>query len=260
MDNLNPFDPEYREPERSSDEPTPTPKTRQSTGPVFHPDVVQGSDEWLALRLGLLTASEMKLILTPTLKMASNDKERAHLFELLAQRVTGYVEPHYISDDMLRGIADESRAVAKYEEKHGPVDRVGFITNNKWGFTLGYSPDGLVGKTGAVECKSRRAKYQVQTIIENVGIDRSETIPAEFLMQCQTGILVAELEWVDFVSYSGGLPMATIRVHPDERVQTAIIEAAGEFEQRIAEKLEIYRAASADLPMTERVIETEMFL
>ena len=47
-------------------------------------DLIQGSDEWLAARCGLLTASEMRLIVTPTLKPASNDKERAHFYELLA--------------------------------------------------------------------------------------------------------------------------------------------------------------------------------
>ena len=57
----------------------------------IHDDLVQGSEEWHAIRCGLLTASEMKLIITPTLKIASNDKERAHLYELLAQRITKYV-------------------------------------------------------------------------------------------------------------------------------------------------------------------------
>ncbi len=73
---------------------------------TYYPDLIQGSDEWKSARCGLLTASEMKLIITPTtLKIASNDKERAHLYELLAQRITRYVEPSYISDDMLRGSA-----------------------------------------------------------------------------------------------------------------------------------------------------------
>ena len=55
----------------------------------YHYDIEQGTPEWLALRCGILTASEIKLIMTPTLKVASNDKERAHLFELIAQRSTG---------------------------------------------------------------------------------------------------------------------------------------------------------------------------
>lgn len=226
-----------------------------------HPDLVQGSDEWLAARCGILTASEMKLIVTPTtLKAACNDKERAHLYELLAQRISGYVEPHYVSDDMLRGQADEVEARILYAEHHAPVTDMGFITNDKWGFTLGYSPDGLVGDDGLIECKSRRQKFQVQTIIENIGGDGGETIPSDFAMQCQTGPLVSERAWLDFVSYSGGLPLAVIRVHPIEAVQNAIIEIAGDFERRLAAKLAIYLDASRSLIPTERKIEEEMYL
>jgi len=228
-------------------------------GPItYHRDLIQGSDEWAQARCGLLTASEMKLIITPTLKLADNDKTRSHLWELLAQRITRYVEPHYISDDMLRGMDDEICARAKYEELRGPVEQVGFITNDCWGFTLGYSPDGLVGTDGAIEAKSRRGKYQVQTIVENVGIDRGETIPAEYLMQHQTGLLVSERQWIDFISYSGGLPMAIIRVWPDAKVQNAIVEAAGEFERKLAEKLMIYERVAPGLIPTERTIEVEM--
>lgn len=228
-------------------------------GPIIHNDLIQGSDEWLAARCGLITASEMKLIVTPTLKIASNDKERAHLYELLAQRVTSYVEPHYVSDDMLRGHTDEIEAVDLYSKHYATVTRCGFITNSKWGFTIGYSPDGLVGNDGLVESKSRRQKYQVQTIIENIGDDRGETIPPEFLMQCQTGLLVAERDWLDLISYSGGIPMAVMRVHPMPHVHEAILEAVAQFEARLAEKLAIYERAIAELIPTERRIEQEMF-
>jgi len=234
-----------------------TAQSKIIAGPVIHNDLLQGSDEWLQARCGLLTASEMKLILTPTLKIASNDKERAHLYELLAQRVTGYVEPHYISDDMLRGHEDEIAAVDLYAENIAPVTRCGFITNSKWGFTIGYSPDGLVGDDGLLECKSRRQKYQVQTIVEWA----SEGLaPADYLMQCQTGMLVAEREWIDLISYSGGLPMQPMRIHADEVVQTAIVEASSKFEARLAEKLAVYERAIAGLIPTERRIEQEMFV
>jgi len=228
-----------------------------------YPNLIQGSDEWLAARCGLLTASEMKLIITPTFKPAANDKERAHMYELLAQRVTKHVEPSYIGDAMLRGQADEIEARIEYAKHYAPVDDMGFITNDKWGFTLGYSPDGLVGKVGAIECKSRCQKYQAQTIIENMGIDMGQTIPADFVIQIQTGMLVAELEWIDFISYCGGMPMAVIRVHPMPQVQELIINAAGEFEKRLAEKLAIYQDAlktKQRLTPTERRVEQEMFI
>ena len=226
---------------------------------TYHPDLIQGSDEWLATRCGLLTASEMHLIVTPTLKMAANDKERSHMYELLAQRITKYVEPHYISDDMLRGQEDEVEARIKYAENYAPVQDMGFITNDRWGFTLGFSPDGLIGDDGFLECKSRRQKFQVQTIIENV---LGESIPTDYLLQQQTGHLVSEREWCDFVSYSGGQPMVTIRVYPDERVQNAIIEAAGEFEKRLAIRLEQYRnvlASKARLIPTERALDAKVY-
>jgi hypothetical protein len=226
-------------------------QTPKSAHIKYYPELIQGSDEWLQVRCGLLTASEMKLIITPTLKIASNEKERAHLYELLAQRVNNYVEPHYISDDMLRGQEDEVEARLLYAKTYAPVDQMGFITNDKWNFTLGFSPDGLVGEEGFIECKSRRQKYQFETIIENVA---GQTIPVDFLIQEQTGHLVSERGWCDFISYSGGMPMATIRVYPDPKVGNAIIEASGEFERRLSEKLQRYQEI---LKSNARLIPTE---
>lgn len=222
----------------------------------YHADLVQGSEEWLAARCGLLTASEMKLILTPTLKIASNGDERAHLYEMLAQRITGYVEPHYVSDDMLRGMDDEIEARIKYAETYAPVRDMGFITNDEWGFAIGFSPDGLVGDDGFIECKSRRQKFQAETIING-------TLPNDFALQIQTGMLVSGRRWCDFISYCGGMPMMTVRVGPDLWMQEAIIKAATAFERRIAEKMEQYQQAllsGARLLPTERRIELEMFI
>lgn len=222
---------------------------------TYHREIYQGTDEWLEARHGLLTASEMHLILTPTLKAANNDKSRSHLYELLAQRITGYVEPSYISDDMLRGQDDEIEARAIYSKHFAEVEQVGFVTNDEWGFTLGYSPDGLVGDDGQIEIKSRRQKFQVATIIDG-------KIPDEHTIQVQTGLLVTGRAWCDFVSYSGGLPMAVVRAFPDEEIQSAIINAATAFEARLAEKLAAYQTAIKNprfIP-TERRIEVEMHL
>lgn len=220
---------------------------------THHADLLQGSDEWLAARRGLLTASEMKLIITPTLKVAKNEKASAHLYELLAQRITGYVEPHYISDDMLRGQVDEIEARALYAKHYAPVSDVGFVTNDEWGFTIGYSPDGMVGDDGLIECKSRRQKFQVETILAG-------EMPDDYMIQVQTGMLVSGRRWCDFVSYSGGMPMVTIRVHADDEIQDAIIEAATDFELRLSKLAERYETAlttGRHIP-TERRIEQEM--
>jgi hypothetical protein len=131
---------------------------------TYHGDVEQGSGHWLALRCGRLTASEMCKIITPTLKVANNKDTRAHAYEMAFQRLTRFVEPQYVSDSMLRGQEDEIYARQAYAENYAPVAETGFVTNDRWGFSIGYSPDGLVGDDGLIEAKSRCGKYQVQTI------------------------------------------------------------------------------------------------
>lgn len=203
---------------------------------TYHESVLQGSDEWFELRRGILTASEVKLILTPTLKIANNDKTRAHLYELLAQRISGFVEPSYIGDDMLRGYEEEALARQHYEARYSKVREMGFVTNKRWGFVLGCSPDGLVGDDGMIEVKSRRQKFQVQTIIE-------DAMPADYLLQVQTALLVTERQWCDFISYSGGHYMLVKRVLPDAAVRAAIVDAAAAFYDEMAAKERQYHLA-----------------
>jgi len=223
---------------------------------IYHPEVDQGTPEWHALRCGLLTASTMGRIITPTLKVANNDKSRAFEWELLAQRITRYVEPQYVTDAMLRGQVDEITARQKYSAEYAKVTETGFVTNDTWGFTLGYSPDGLVGDDGLIEVKSRYQRFQVETIINGA-------MPDDYLMQVQTGLLVTGREYCDFISYSGGLPMFVRRVLPDPEIQDTIIAAATAFEARLADNLQRYRAALDAMPVlieTERTIEQEMVL
>lgn len=244
MDTLNPFSADYREPDPSEfDDVAPTPAPKQGRGRVIHGNLEQGTPEWLQARCGLITASEMKLVITEkTLKICDNDKIKAHIYDLAAQRITKFVEPMFQSLDMIRGQNDELEARARYAQHYGPVREVGFITNDCWGFTLGYSPDGLVDDDkGGIECKSRKQKYQVQTVVEHV---LNGGIPGEFMMQHQTGILVAELDFIDFVSFSEKLPMAVIRVHPDDKIKAAILEAAEATEAKIRKIIATYEEAT----------------
>lgn len=213
----------------------------------YHHDLIQCSEEWYAARCGILTASEMDNIITPkTLKYSAAAEK--HLYELLAQRITKYVEPHYISDDMMRGKDDELDAKRYYEEHYSPVKECGFITNDEFGFTLGYSPDGLVGDDGLIEVKSRRQKLHLQTII-------NRTMPDEFVIQVQTGLLISKREWCDFISFCGGMKMLALRIWPDHVVQNAIVEAAKTFHLSMSALLNTYVVIEADPKM--RLIPTE---
>ncbi|MBK8200645.1 MAG: YqaJ viral recombinase family protein [Acidobacteria bacterium] len=222
---------------------------------THYPDLLQISEEWFAARCGMLTASEMKHIITPTGKPAKNEKMRAHAYELLAQRLTGYVEPAYVSDDMLRGHEDEIDARLLYSQKYAPVQEMGFIVRDFGDFKIGYSPDGLVGDDGLIEIKSRRQKLQVQTIVDG-------EVPGEHDAQIQTGLLVSGRKWCDYVSYSAGLPMAVFRVEADEDMQAAILAAAEAFEDFIDCATSLYHGEvrSRRFHPTARKTETEMVI
>jgi len=263
----NPFALDYREPAQDDiydafdrervEVAKPAPKVEKPDGKrglVIHDQMEQGSEQWHAARCGLVTASEVKLILTPALKIADNKDTRIHLYELLAQRVNNYVEPHFQSYDMERGNFDEGHARDKYSEAYEPVTECGFITNDKWGFTIGYSPDGLVGDDGLIECKSRVQKWQMKTLIEHVS---KGEIPDDYVMQVQTALLVSERKWLDFISYSGGMVMPVVRCFPNPKIQEAIIAAVSAFEARLAEAKAIYDnliASDARLIPTERLL------
>lgn len=214
---------------------------------TYFTELEQGSPEWLAARCGLITASKAKLIITPTLKIAANDKVKLYLYELCAQRVSKYIEPEYTSGDMERGNFDEIEARIIYHDKIAPVQEMGFITNDKWGYTIGYSPDGLVGDDGQIEIKSRKQKFQIQTIA-------TDTIDSDFLIQLQTGLLVSERKWCDFIQYSGGMPYYVNRCYPDDKIQEAILEATADFEDKAKGIIEAYNNNAGKYLMTERKI------
>jgi hypothetical protein len=217
-------------------------------------DLEQGTDEWHDVRRGIVTASVVgQLITTKTIRPANNDISRGLTTLLTAERITGYTEPTWVSDDMWRGIEDEPVVRDLYSEHYAPVTECGFLVRTGDGWTLGYSPDGLVGNDGLIEIKSRRAKKQLQTIL-------ADEVPAENVAQCQAGLLVSGRAWLDYVSYSGGMPLFVKRVLPDPRWFDAITAAVEQFEATAAEMVRAYTESTKGLPATERVVVPEMRL
>ena len=213
-------------------------------------DIEQGTDEWDKLRLGIVTASVVGQMVTPsTIKAASNAETRALTALLAAERITGWTDPTYVGADMERGWDDEPRAIEVYEKHRGvTVDSLGFMVRDDWGFKIGYSPDGLVGKDGLIEIKSRRPKKHLQTII-------SGTVPAENMAQIQAGLLVSGRDWCDYISYCGGMRPWIKRVEPDTRWQYAIVTATQAIEDAITVMTAAYHKAVTDLPDTERSLD-----
>ena len=217
-------------------------------------ELEQGSNAWLEARRGLITASELNLILTPNLKIANNDKTRAHAYELAAQRITGYTEPKYIGDNALRGWRDEITARELYSERFESVYEIGGMCRDFGPFRLWASPDGLVWDYGGIEVKSRIQKHQLATIITG-------EVPKEHILQVQANLMVSGRDWWDYVSFCGGMPLWVIRVLPDAEVQEAITTACEAFEGQVQNIVNEYNEKvdmlGFDLIMTERAEEEQ---
>jgi hypothetical protein len=210
-------------------------------------ELVQGTDEWLAARCGIVTASVVGQLITPkTVKPAVNDYSRALTMTLAAERITGHVEPIHMNADMERGTLDEPYARDIYSEHFAPATEVGFMVRYDFGFRIGYSPDGLVGDDGLIEIKSRKQKKQLATIL-------ADEVPLENMAQIQTGLLVTGRDWLDYVSYCGGMPLYVKRVYPDPKWHAAITEAVASFERTVSDMLANYERATVRMPETERI-------
>jgi putative phage-type endonuclease len=210
------------------------------------PKVEQGSEQWHDLRRGIVTASVVGKLLTPTLKVADNDTSRALTATLVAERITGVTEDTYANADMMRGVMCEPIARDIYSGHHQQAEETGFMRFDGDGWTLGYSPDGLVADDGLIEIKAPRAKTHLNTIL-------ADRVPPYYMAQCQAGLLVSGRKWLDFVSYCGGMPLYVNRVMPNHLWFDAITAACIQFEQTAEQMTTAYDFATTGLPATERL-------
>ena len=220
-------------------------------------ELEQGTDEWLSVRAGLVTASTIGKLITPsTLKPASNDAARSLIGTLVIESITGRVEQVHPNAAMQRGNRDEPWARHEYEKHTGQdVHEVGFLRHDGPDYTLGYSPDGLVGEDGLIEIKSRSPRIQMQTII-------ADKVPAANMAQIQTGLFVTGRPWLDYVSYSNGMPLYTKRVLPDQRWAEAIDQTMRQFTEAASKLRTQYAEAAKEHPRTEYIdhdTEEEIF-
>jgi putative phage-type endonuclease len=212
-----------------------------------YPNLEQRSPQWYAARCGIVTASAVgELVTASTLKVASNDKARGIIASLVAERITGIVEPTFTTDDMWRGIEHEPYARDIYSGHYQQAVEHGFMRLDGDGWSLGYSPDGLVADEGLVEIKCPRAKGHVATIL-------ADEVPAHYMAQLQAGLLVSGRKWIDYVSFCAGLPLFVKRVLPDPAWQGALVAACRNFETVAAEMVAAYSEKTKDMPATERI-------
>lgn len=194
-------------------------------------DCVQGTPEWLNLRLGIPTASRFDDILTPKTRKPSASA-RKYRAELLAEYLIRAPMDSPASPWMERGTALEPEARAWYAFETGAdVRQVGFVTRDDR--LVGGSPDSLIGEDGILEIKCPSATNHVLYMLND---------DPGYIGQCQGLLYLTGRAWVDLLSYNPVLPPVVIRVERDEeyiadlcRVLDAFVEVLEADKARLAE-------------------------
>jgi len=153
----------------------------------------QGSAEWLSLRLGKITASRVKDVLTKGRGTSPSKTAESYMMELIAEILTGNSKPFFENDAMRWGTETEPQARAMYAVNNDFVDvkEVAFVEHNE---QVGISPDGLIGEDGLLEIKCPNTTTQLKRAL-------SDDYSADYKAQIQMQLWVTEREWCDFLSF-----------------------------------------------------------
>jgi len=153
----------------------------------------QGSIEWLSLRLGKITASRVKDVLTKGRGTSPSKTSESYMMELIAEILTGNSKPFFENDAMRWGTETEPQARAMYAVNNDFVDvkEVAFVEHNE---QIGISPDGLIGDYGLLEIKCPNTTTQLKRAL-------SDDYSADYKAQIQMQLWISEREWCDFLSF-----------------------------------------------------------
>ena len=189
-------------------------------------DLVQGSPEWLAVRLGKFGGTDAQAV-------ATNGKGLETLcFQKVGEIITNRPSSTYTNPDMERGNELENTARSAYEIQAGnQVVQIGYVELNEY---VGVSPDGLIGDDGLVEIKCPTDANFVRFMIEK----KPDT---KYVWQMQHQMYVTDRKWCDFVVFNDNLDKIEImRVERDEAKIEKIrigLEAGVERVKDILERL-----------------------
>jgi hypothetical protein len=166
----------------------------------------QGSPEWFACRLGLPTASMFATVMARGKDGGTSATRKTYMLKLAGEIITGLPAEGYSNDHMARGQAMEEEARERYAFEHdADPEIVGFISNGQ----MGASPDSLIGKSGALEIKTKQPNILIEAMLR-------DDAPPEHKAQCQGVLLVAEREWIDLACYWPAMPLVRHRLTRDE--------------------------------------------
>ncbi len=203
-----------------------------------HREIIQGSAEWHAMRLGKVTASRIADVVART-KTGYGASRANYMAELITERLTGLVPEAFVSASMQWGKDHEEEARTAYEfERDISVEHVAFVDHPTIKHA-GCSPDGLIGSDGLVEFKCPNMATHIDTLV-------NRKAPTRYDGQIQFQLACTRRAWCDFVSFDPRVPermrLFICRVHRDpiiiidleREVQKFLAEADAKYKQLIA--------------------------
>jgi putative phage-type endonuclease len=210
-------------------------------------EIIQGSPEWFALRLGKVTASRVADVIAKT-KTGWGASRANYMAELIAERLTGEAAPSYTNAAMQWGTDHEADARAAYEFRtDAEVTQVGFFEHPDIPMT-GASPDGIIGIDGLIEIKCPNTATHIDTLL-------GKPIDAKYITQMQWQMACAPAIWCDYISFDPRLPesmrLFVQRVARDHEVirnlERDVTEFLAELDRKVSalrERYEIKREAA----------------
>lgn len=208
-------------------------------------EIIQGSPEWFAIRIGKVTASRVADVVAKT-KTGYGASRANYMAELIAERLTGEASEGFTNAAMQWGTEHEPDARAAYEFRADcEVVPVGFVAHPMLHET-GASPDGFVGAEGLVEFKCPNTATHLETLL-------GQSVPGKYLTQMQWQMACTGRRWCDFVSYDPRLPEAmrlfVQRVYSDGNRIMELEREVGlfliEMDKKLAELRARYEAKAA---------------
>ena len=179
--------------------------------------VNQGSDNWLDARAGVVTASEAKVLVTPTFKVSKAEGVETYLAQKVAEWWLGTTLEKFDAFAMEQGRILETLAKPAYRMETGDTaGDIGFLTDDTG--VVGCSPDLFAPDSHGVELKCPLAKTHVGYLLAG-------ELPAEHVLQVQFSLYVTGLPFWRYMSYRRLFPPLVLTVDPDPKAQTAIGEA-----------------------------------
>lgn len=191
----------------------------------IYSDLIQGSDEWLQVRLGKLTGSDFHTL------MGNSQTKETILYKKAAERISGVASDgdKFSSIHTERGKELEAEARQGYELETGlTVTQVGFVEFDQF---TGCSPDGLLEGGGLeIKCKDNHGHLKAVS---------KQWVDPEHKTQMQFNMFVCDAKFWDYCLYNPNFPnplWITRVIRDDEyiaRIKTTIMECEAKIEELI---------------------------